>query len=156
MSDLSLVMLTALVAGALVIGFAGLPWLRAVRAGRVPPRHVLGEARALRAAALMAACLIGCVWLALDAASAGGLLGQRPLAEQMIPVAVAVVLGGCLVLFAWQPDWVARELRGVAIALVVLAGALLAVSGAAGAATAVAALAAAAACLVSSRMLRQH
>ncbi len=74
--------------------------------------------------------------------------------EQLVPVAAAVVLGGCLVLFAWQPDWVARELRGLAVGLVVIAGALLAVSGFGVAATAAAVLVAAAACLVSSRLLR--
>ena len=36
-----------------------------------------------------------------------------------IPIIVAVVLAGCLVVFAWQPAWVARELRGVAIGLLV-------------------------------------
>lgn len=154
MSDVALVMLTAVVAGGLVLGFGALPWMRAIRAGQQPPRHALGEKRALEAGLIMAVCLIGCVWLALDAASKGGLLGQRPLVEQLVPVALAVILAGCLVVFAWQPSWVSRELRGVAVGLIVVGAVAVVASGGGAIPLAVATLLGAAACLASSRLLR--
>jgi hypothetical protein len=154
MSDVALVMLTALAAGGLVLGFGALPWLRAVRAGKQSPDHALHDKRSLQAGLIMAGCLIGCVWLALEAASPGGLVGQRPLLEQLVPVALAVVLAGCLVVFAWQPAWVSRELRGVAVGLVVAGGIAVVLSGTGAIPLMVAALLAAAACLMSSQLLR--
>jgi hypothetical protein len=154
MSDVALVMLTALVAGGLVLGFGSLPWMRAVRAGQEPPSHALGEKQALQAGVIMAVCLIGCVWLALDAGSDGGLLGQWPLMEQLVPVALAVVLAGCLVVFAWQPSWVSRELRAVAVGLIVIGAVAVVASGTGAIPLAVATLLGAAACLASSRLLR--
>lgn len=154
MSDVVLVMLTALAVGGLVLGFGALPWLRAVRAGKQAPGHALRDRRSVAAGLVMAGCLIGGVWMALEAASPGGVLGQRPLLEQLVPVALAVVLAGCLVVFAWEPAWVSRELRGVAAVLVVVGGVVVALAGTGAIPVAVAALLAAAACLVSSRLLR--
>jgi predicted phage tail protein len=43
---------------------------------------------------------------------------------------VSVVLGGCLAMLAWQPDWVAVELRRLAVALAALSVAVFALGAA--------------------------
>jgi predicted phage tail protein len=68
--------------------------------------------------------------IAVDTSRPGGLMGSLGIVAQLVPMGVSVVLGGCLAMLAWQPDWVAVELRRLALALTVTA-AIVAVAGAA-------------------------
>ena len=152
MADLIMLVVAVLAFGGVLIGLAAQPWLQARAAGRRPPEHALRSDGVRGAAALLAGGVIGCLWWAQDAASDGGLLGVQSLAEQLLPVVIGIVLGGCLIVVAWQPQWVARELLatgGLLVFVAAAAGLLAGTTAAAGA------LAAAAVCLGGSALLRR-
>jgi hypothetical protein len=151
-ADLIALAVAVVAFGGVLVGLAARPWLQARVAGRRPPEHALGSGGVRRAAALLAGGVLGCIWWAQDAASEGGLLEVRPLAEQLLPVVIGVALGGCLIVVAWQPQWVARELLTMAGLLVVVAAAAGLLAGAGAAAGA---LVAVGVCLGGSALLRR-
>jgi len=114
-------------AAAVVLWCASGPWVRAVGQGSPRPRPVQ-EASVGRVGAGLVALAVGGVWLALEWANPESVLPQRPLLEQLLPLAVALWLGGSLAVLPWQPDWVATELRRIAVAAPVSTGLVLLVS----------------------------
>lgn len=109
-----------LVIGATVVMLAmvavgrSLPRMSAMAAHRsIPASAAMHKAGAAVAVALSVG--IGTnLWLALELADTGGAIGQRPILEQLLPLAVAFGLGGCLVMLPWREEWVSAELRRLA------------------------------------------
>jgi len=120
MGDTLLVVPLAVVAAALIGFFAARPWFTAPREDRVQLERVLAQHHVSLAASMMFLGIVSLVWLALDATATGGLVGPWELPAQLLLVTAAVILGGCLTVVAWQPGWVAAELRRVAVALPLL------------------------------------
>lgn len=109
-----------LVIGATVVMLAmvavgrSLPRMSAMAAHRgIPAAAALHGASAAVAVALSAG-IAATLWLALELADTGGAIGQRPILEQLLPLAVAFGLGGCLVMLPWREEWVSAELRRMA------------------------------------------
>lgn len=118
-------------AALVVVAFiASWPWFTAAARGRRAPTPVFARPRPLMAALVMVVGIGAGLWLSLELASPGGLIGQRLILEQIVPFAAAVMLGACLSMLPWRPLWVARELRRLAVALPVVAIAALLVDGA--------------------------
>ncbi len=113
-----------------VVGFLAYQPVRRAAIAHAERPHPLQDRRALLVGAGVAACIVGCLLIAVDTSRPGGLMGSLGIVAQLVPMGVSVVLGGCLAMLAWQPDWVAVELRRLALALTVTA-AIVAVAGAA-------------------------
>ena len=114
--DVILIVLGALAAVGLVAWLAYEPVRRAALAHAERP-HPLPERRAALVGGAVALCILGCLLVAVDASRPDGLIEPLGVAAQLVPMGVSVVLGGCLAMLAWQPDWVAVELRRLALAL---------------------------------------
>lgn len=114
----------------LVAFVAAWPWFTAAARRRRTPRPVFARPGPVMAALVMVSGIGAGLWLALESASPGGVLQQRPLLEQLVPFLVAVMLATCLTMLPWRPLWVARELRRLAIVLPVVSAAVLLVDGA--------------------------
>lgn len=116
MGELLLMVLGTAVAAVVIVMVAARPWATAVAKGHRPPAHASGP-RVLTVAALLGLGIAGCLWLALDGASPGGLIVQLNVVAQLVPVMLMLGLGACLSALAWQPDWVVGELRRLAVGL---------------------------------------
>ena len=114
--DVMLVVLGCVAAVALVAWLAYEPVRRAAMVRRERP-HPLSDRRAAIVGGAVALCIVGCLLVAVDSSRPGGLIEQLGVLAQLVPMGVSVVLGGCLAMLAWQPDWVSVELRRLAVAL---------------------------------------
>jgi hypothetical protein len=114
--DVILVVLGCVAAVAVVGWLAFEPMRRAALAHEERP-HPRPDRRAEIVGGAVAACIVGCLLVAVDTSRPGGLIEPLGVLAQLVPMAVSVVLGGCLAMLAWQPDWVAVELRRLALAL---------------------------------------
>ncbi|MCU0300667.1 MAG: hypothetical protein MUF35_03575 [Candidatus Nanopelagicales bacterium] len=112
----TLVVLGCAAAVAVVAWLAYEPVRRAALARSERP-HPLSGRRAALVGGAIAACIAGCLLVAVDASRPGGLIQLLGVPAQVVPMGVSVVLGGCLALLPWQPDWVSAELRRLALAL---------------------------------------
>lgn len=128
--DLGLAIAGALATLTVAALVAAWPWCTAATQGRRPPAAVLDPPQLLLPVLALTAGIGAGLWLALESASPGGLLGQRPILEQLVPLTTALLLGACLAVLPWRPHRVARELRRLALTLPVVSAAVLLVDGA--------------------------
>ncbi len=105
------------VAAVAVVGWLAFEPIRRAALAREERPHPLPDRRAALVGVAVAACIAGCLLVAVDASRPGGLFEPLGVLAQLVPMAVNVVLGGCLAMLAWQPDWVAVELDRLALAL---------------------------------------
>lgn len=93
---------------------SSLPRMAALAHHRTVPTPAPLHAAGTSVAVVLSIGVGACLWLALESADVGGPVGQRPLLEQLLPVAVAFGLAGCLIMLPWRVQWVADELRRMA------------------------------------------
>jgi len=134
MAELFLLVLGTVAAGAIVTFISARPVMAAAAQGHQPPAHASG-ARIMVVAMMLGLSIAGSLWLGLDGASPGGLIGQLDVAAQLVPIMLAVGLGACLSALTWRPDWVMGELRRLAVALPVSVLLVLLITGLVGDAT---------------------
>ena len=99
----------------LVTFLAARPWFTADAARRRRLSSQLARQHIAGVGGVFTLVLTGWVWVALDASDQGGLVEPLGLLVQLFLAGIAVVLGGCLVALPWRPDWVAAELRRIAL-----------------------------------------
>lgn len=114
MPDVLLSLLASIAAAAVLLLLGAGPVVRAVRDHTRRPRSALGRHEVRIVGLALFAGMVAAMVIALDAAADGGLLGQRNLVEQLLPLVVGAAFGGCLVILPWQPGRVARRLRTMA------------------------------------------
>lgn len=124
--DLILVVLGCVAAVGVASWLAYEPVRRAALAHAERP-HPLPDGRAAIVGGAVAACIMGCLLVAVDASRPGGLIEPLGVVAQLVPMGVSVVLGGCLAMLAWQPGWVAVELRRLALVLAATAAIVFAI-----------------------------
>jgi len=114
--DLALVVVACLAVAAVVGRLGHEPVRRAALDNRERPRRRQSR-RAALAGGMMAALIPALLLVAVDTSGPGAAMPVLGILAQMVPVGACLVLSGCLAMLAWQPAWVAGELRRLAVGL---------------------------------------